>query len=108
MINARTDAFMGTTQKFDDPLTEAIRRLKACEAAGSRCSYPVRAPDADALRTLIAELDGPVNTTAPPVKGAPAGSFEELKALGVQRITCGPLLQSALTEKVTELVSPWR
>jgi 2-methylisocitrate lyase-like PEP mutase family enzyme len=108
VINARTDAFMGTTQKFDDPLAEAVRRLKACEAAGSRCSYPVRAPDADALRTLLSELDGPVNTTAHPVKGAPAGSFEELKAMGVQRITFGPLLLAALTEKVTELVGPWR
>ncbi|HST65217.1 MAG TPA: isocitrate lyase/phosphoenolpyruvate mutase family protein [Mycobacteriales bacterium] len=108
VINARTDAFIGSTQKFDDPLAEAIRRLQACEAAGSRCSYPVRAPDAAALRTLIAELDGPVNTTAHPVKGAPAGSFEELKAIGVQRITFGPLLQAALTEKVTELVTPWR
>jgi 2-methylisocitrate lyase-like PEP mutase family enzyme len=108
VINARTDAFFGTTQVFDDPLAEAVTRLKACEAAGSRCSYPVKAPDAEALRTLLAELDGPVNTIAHPVNGSSAGSLDDLRALGVHRVTFGPLLQMALTEKLTELVSPWR
>lgn len=108
VINARTDAFMGKVETFDDPLAEAIRRLQACEAAGARCVYPVRVPDADALRTLLAELSGPVNITAHPVDGAPSGSFEELRAAGVHRVTFGPLLQAALTGKVQELVTPWR
>ena len=108
VINARTDAFLGSTQKFDDPLAEAIRRLTACEAAGARCVYPVRVPDADTMKALLAALNGPVNATAHPVKGAPAGSFEELTAMGVQRITFGPLLQGALTEHLTALVTPWR
>lgn len=108
VVNARTDAFMGTTQKFDDPLTEAVRRLTACEAAGARCVYPVRVPDADTLHALLAALDGPVNITAHPVKGAPSGSFDELKAMGVHRITFGPLLQAALTENLSALVTPWR
>jgi len=43
VINARTDAFFQTTQVFDDPLAEAIARLKLCEAAASRCSYPATA-----------------------------------------------------------------
>ncbi len=107
VINARTDAFFGTTQVFDDPLAEAIHRLKLCEAAGSRCSYPVKA-GAAALRTLLAELDGPVNTIAHPVRGSSAGALDDLRALGVHRVTFGPLLQIALTEKLTELVSPWR
>jgi 2-methylisocitrate lyase-like PEP mutase family enzyme len=107
VINARTDAFFGTTQVFDDPLAEAITRLKACEAAGSRCSYPVKVPDADALGTLLAELDGPVNTIAHPVGGSSAGKLDDLRALGVHRVTFGPLLQMALTEKLTELISPW-
>ena len=108
VINARTDAFIGTTQKFDDPLAEAIRRLTACEAAGARSVYPVRVPDADSMKALVAALEVPVNATAHPVKGAPAGSFEELKAMGVRRITFGPLLQAALTENLTALVTPWR
>jgi 2-methylisocitrate lyase-like PEP mutase family enzyme len=107
VVNARTDAFIGTTRTFDDPLAEAVRRLKACEAAGARCVYPVRVPDADTLRALLRELDGPVNVTAHPVNGAPSGSFDELKAMGVHRITFGPLLQAALTEKLAALVDGW-
>jgi 2-methylisocitrate lyase-like PEP mutase family enzyme len=83
--------------RFDDPLAEAVRRLQACEAAGARCVYPVRVPDAETLRTLHAEMSGPVNITAHPVDGAPSGSFEELQAAGVQRITFGPLLMAAVT-----------
>lgn len=108
VVNARTDAFLGKYQTFDDPLAEAVTRMKACEAAGSRCSYPVKAPDADAVRTLLAELDGPVNVIAHPVAGSAAGGLDELNALGVHRVTFGPLLQMTLTEKVQELVNPWR
>ncbi|WGL53430.1 isocitrate lyase/phosphoenolpyruvate mutase family protein [Nocardioides sp. BP30] len=108
VINARTDAFLGKTATFEDPLAEAVRRLQACEAAGARSVYPVGIPDAATLRILLDELSGPVNVTAHPTKGAPAGSFEELKAAGVQRITFGPLLQMALADSVTELVTPWR
>ncbi|WP_134768702.1 isocitrate lyase/phosphoenolpyruvate mutase family protein [Nocardioides sp. 1609] len=108
VINARTDAFLGATVTFDDPLAEAVRRLQACEAAGARSVYPVRVPDAATLRTLLAELSGPVNVTAHPVDGAPSGSFAELRAAGVQRITFGPLLMKALTPALTDLVTPWR
>lgn len=108
VVNARTDAFFQRTQVFDDPLAEAIRRLQACEAAGARCVYPVRVPDADALRTLLAELSGPVNVIAHPVNGSTAGSLADLQALGVHRVSFGPLLQMALTESIAELVAPWR
>ena len=108
VVNARTDAFMGKVATFEDPLAEAVRRLQACEAAGARCVYPVGVPDAETLRSLLAELSGPVNITAHPVKGAPSGSFEQLKTAGVHRVTFGPLLMAALNESVTELVSPWR
>ncbi len=107
VINARTDAFFGTTQVFDDPLAEAITRLELCEAAGSRCSYPVKVPDAESLRSLLDALEGPVNAIAHPVNGSSAGSLDDLRDLGVHRVTFGPLLQMAVAEAVTELVSPW-
>ena len=107
VINARTDALLGRTQVFDDPLAEAIRRLRACEEAGARCVYPVRAPDAGAVRTLLDELTGPINIIAHPVKGSAAGSIDELRALGVHRVSFGPFLQGALTETITELVADW-
>jgi len=107
VINARTDAFLGKYESFDDPLAEAIARLKLCEAAGARCCYPVKAPDADAVRTLLAELSGPINIIAHPVNGSAAGSLHDLRTLGVQRVTFGPLLQASLTASLTDIVSPW-
>lgn len=108
VVNARTDVFMGEVEQFDDPLAEAITRLKACEEAGARCLYPIRVPDNATLRTLLAELSSPLNVTAHPEHGAWSGSFEELRDAGVQRITFGPLLMMALTPRLTELLAPWR
>lgn len=108
VINARTDAFLGKVATFDDPLAEAITRMRACEAAGARSLYPVRIPDAETLRALLTELSAPLNVTAHPVDGAPSGSLADLRAAGVRRITFGPLLMTALTGKLTDLVTPWR
>lgn len=108
VVNARTDVFLQPSGTFDDPLAEAVRRLQACEAAGARCVYPVLAPDADAVRTLLSELSGPLNVVAHPVDGSAAGSIEDLRELGVQRVSFGPLLQKALTEPLQALVAPWR
>ena len=107
VINARTDAFLGKAETFDDPLAEAVARMQACEAAGARCLYPVGAPDADAVRSLLAELSTPINVIAHPVKGSAAGSLDDLRALGVHRVSFGPLLQMALTAAITDLVTPW-
>ena len=107
VINARTDVFLKPAGTFDDPLAEAIARMQACEAAGARCLYPVLAPDADAVRTLLAELSTPINVIADPVGGSMAGSLDDLRSLGVQRVSFGPLLQGALTASIAELVAPW-
>jgi 2-methylisocitrate lyase-like PEP mutase family enzyme len=107
VINARTDAFIKKGQ-FDDPTAEAITRLLACEEAGSRCSYPVGAPDAASLQRLLDALSGPVNTIANPRKGSAAGSLEDLRAMGVHRVTFGPLLQRELAPDLAALVTPWR
>ncbi|QIK74203.1 isocitrate lyase/PEP mutase family protein [Nocardioides piscis] len=107
VINARTDVFLRKGE-FDDPLSEAIIRLKACEEAGARCVYPVGAPDAAAVKTLLAELSGPVNVIANPRSGSAAGSLEELRELGVQRVTFGPKLQQELAADLAALVEGWR
>jgi 2-methylisocitrate lyase-like PEP mutase family enzyme len=107
VINARTDALMTKLVTFNDPLAEAVNRSKACESAGARCVYPVGIPNANALQTFLKELSGPINVTADPVKGAYSGTYPELQAAGVHRITFGPLLQFTLTEKITALLTPW-
>lgn len=108
VINARTDAFLAPSGTFDDPLAEAIHRLTLCEEAGSRCSYPVLVPGADELRVLLDELSTPINVVAHPVDGSKAGSIDDLRALGVHRVSFGPFLQRALAPTITELITPWR
>ncbi len=107
VINARTDAFIKPPGTFEDPLAEALERLRACEAAGARCLYPVLA-DADAVATMLAELHTPINVVADPVNGSSAGSLEEVRAMGVHRISFGPTLQRQLVGRITELVTPWK
>src|SRR5690606_5560520 len=102
VINARTDVLLGRTERFDDPVAEAIRRLRACEDAGARCVYPVKAPDAAAVRRLLDELTGPINVIAHPVDGSAAGSLDDLRAMGVHRVTFGPLLQAALAGAISD------
>ena len=107
VINARTDALLHGTATFADPLAEAITRVQACEAAGARSVYPVKVPDAATLTALQEAISGPINVTAHPVDGAASGSLAELRDLGVQRITFGPLLQAAVTEPLTRLLESW-
>ena len=108
VINARTDAFITKDHRFEDLVAEAITRLLACEEAGARCTYPVGAPDAASLERLLDALSGPVNVIANPRKGSAAGSLEDLRAMGVHRVTFGPLLQKELAPDLAALVTPWR
>ena len=107
VINARTDAFIKPPGTFDDPLAEAMERMRACEAAGARCLYPVLA-GADAVRAMLAELNTPINVVADPVNGSSAGSLDEVREMGVHRISFGPTLQRQLVGRITELITPWK
>ena len=106
VVNARTDVFLRKGQ-FDDPVAEAITRLRACEEAGARCAYPVGVPGADSLRAILDALSGPVNVIANPRTGSAAGSLEDLAELGVHRVTFGPRLMQELAPDLTALVTPW-
>ena len=106
VINARTDVFL--RKEHEDPVAEAITRLKACEEAGARCVYPVGVPDADSLRAVMDAVEGPVNIIANPRSGSAAGSLDDLQSMGVHRVTFGPKLQQELTADLQALVVPWR
>ena len=106
VINARTDVFLKKDQ-FSDPVGEAITRLLACEEAGARCVYPVGVPDAASLQAILDALSGPVNVIASPRTGSAVGSLEDLKAMGVHRVTFGPKLQMELAPELEALVRPW-
>jgi 2-methylisocitrate lyase-like PEP mutase family enzyme len=65
-----------------------VGRANAYLEAGADCVYPIGLWEADALRRFISEVGGPVNVVALPQ----APSLRELAALGVARVSWGPLL----------------
>ena len=107
VVNARTDVFLNQ-DRFDDPVAEALRRLRLCEEAGARCVYPVGVPDEASLRALLDGLSGPVNVIASPRTGSSVGGLADLRRLGVHRVTFGPKLMQDLAPDLQALVSGWR
>ena len=94
VINARIDAFFhpfladegGPQEEF---VTEAVRRANAYLEAGVDCVYPICLWELNPLRRFMSEVPGLVNIAREPH----APSIPELAALGVARVSWGPLLQ---------------
>ena len=94
VINARVDVFFhpfladhGAPQ--DGFVAEGVRRANAYLAAGVDCVYPICLWEEKALRSFMSEVSGPVNIAREPQ----APTITELSALGVARVSWGPLLQ---------------
>lgn len=85
VINARTDVFLGQVGEPSTRLAHAIARANAYREAGADCLFIPGVRDADTIRTLASEIDGPINILAGP--GAP--STPELEQLGVARVSVG-------------------
>jgi 2-methylisocitrate lyase-like PEP mutase family enzyme len=84
VLCARTDAF----QAFGaDGMSVAIRRSNLYRAAGADVSYPPGVADVARIRTLVREIDGPVNIVVG--LGAARMSVRDLLDAGVQRISLG-------------------
>jgi 2-methylisocitrate lyase-like PEP mutase family enzyme len=94
VINARVDVFFhpfladhaGPQAGF---VAEGVERAKAYLEAGADCVYPICLWELDPLREFMSEVSGPVNIAMEPQ----APSIAELSALGVTRVSWGPLLQ---------------
>jgi 2-methylisocitrate lyase-like PEP mutase family enzyme len=94
VINARVDVFFhpfladesGPQEGF---VTEAVRRAHAYLDAGVDCVYPICLWELDPLRRFMSEVPGLVNIA----REHHAPSIPELAALGVARVSWGPLLQ---------------
>ena len=104
VINARTDIFLRQIGDEADRYDRAVAKLTLCAQAGADSLYPVGRHDDDTYRRLAAALPLPVNAIALPGQDDPA----RFGPLGVGRISFGPFLQSALTERINELVAGWR
>jgi 2-methylisocitrate lyase-like PEP mutase family enzyme len=94
VINARVDPFFGPMLAGAGPGTqealvpEALRRAKAYVEAGVDCVYPIGLWETDALSHFMSEVQTPVNVVLLPQ----APPLAELAALGVARVSWGPLL----------------
>ncbi len=104
VINARTDLFIRKDGDESDRVERAVARLTECADAGADVLYPVGRHDPDTLRRLTSELPLPVNAIGLPDQDDPA-SFGPL---GVARISFGPFLQRALSERTKEILARWR
>jgi 2-methylisocitrate lyase-like PEP mutase family enzyme len=94
VVNARVDVFFHPfLADHDAPqeeiVTEGVRRAKTYLEGGVDCVYPICLWATNALRRFMSEVDGPVNIAMEPH----APSIAELSALGVARVSWGPLLQ---------------
>jgi 2-methylisocitrate lyase-like PEP mutase family enzyme len=103
VVNARTDLFLKADGDESDRVDRAIARLSEAAAAGADVLYPVGRHDPDTQRRLTSELPLPVNAIGIPDQDDPA-SFGPL---GVARVSFGPFLQFALSERARELLQRW-
>nr|BFE84429.1 isocitrate lyase/phosphoenolpyruvate mutase family protein [Planobispora longispora] len=89
VLVGRTDAL-----QIDASLDECVRRANAYLAAGADCAFVPGAADAATIGTLVRELDGPLNV----VMGLTGNalSLEDLRALGVRRVTVGGSIARAM------------
>lgn len=83
LLTARAENFLWERPDLDD----TIKRLQAFSAAGADVLYAPGLPDIDAIRTVCAAVDKPVNVVMG-LKG-PRYSVAELSAAGVRRVSVG-------------------
>jgi 2-methylisocitrate lyase-like PEP mutase family enzyme len=74
-------------------LADTIQRLQAYQEAGADVLFAPGLTTADEVRTVCKALDRPVNVMRGPRKELM--SITQLAALGVKRVSLGPLLQAA-------------
>lgn len=88
VINARTDVFLFAVGEPEGRLDEVRRRAETYADAGADCLFVPGLLDLAALESLVGALPVPVNAMAGP--GGP--SVDELRSVGVQRISVGPTI----------------
>lgn len=85
VVNARTDGFWLGLGDADEQLESAVQRGNAYLEAGAHCVFVPGSLSREMIRTLVQEIDGPVNLIATSSSPAP----RELEDLGVARLSLG-------------------
>jgi len=87
-VNARTDVYIKALVPPDRALDETLARGRRYRDAGADGLFVPRLADPAAIRTVVAEIDLPLNLLTQP--GLP--TIAELQALGVRRVSAGSSL----------------
>jgi 2-methylisocitrate lyase-like PEP mutase family enzyme len=101
VVNARTDSFWLKIGDETARLRASIERANRYREAGADCLFVPAATDRQTIKTLVAEIDGPLNILASP--GCPP--IAELEQLGVRRVSegSGPMRATMmLTRRIAE------
>ena len=101
VVNARTDSFWLKLGDDQQRLRVSIERANRYREAGADCLFVPAAADRETIKTLVEEINGPLNILTVP--GCPP--ISELQALGVRRVSegSGPMRASMmLTRKIAE------
>jgi 2-methylisocitrate lyase-like PEP mutase family enzyme len=94
VVNARTDAYWLKLGADSERLRTSIERANRYREAGAHCLFVPGTTDRATVKTLVAEIAGPLNVLTTP--GCPP--VAELQALGVRRVSegSGPMRASLM------------
>lgn len=106
VINARTDSFYTSSGSPQEKLSESIKRGNKYRETGADCIFVQPVSDRETIKTLVKEINAPINILANPTIGT--GSpllISELQDLGVARVSLGSSMMKAtlaLIKKVAD------
>lgn len=106
VINARTDSFYTSSGTPKEKLSESIKRGNKYREAGADCIFVQPVSDRETIKTLVKEINAPINILANPTIGTGSPlSISELQDLGVSRVSLGSSMMKAtlaLIKKVAD------
>jgi 2-methylisocitrate lyase-like PEP mutase family enzyme len=96
VINARTDVFLAESGNPNDRIAESIKRGNKYKEAGADCIFVPCVWEEDMISELVKGINAPVNILCNPTNGTGLPpSIEELKNLGVARLSVGSSLMKS-------------
>jgi 2-methylisocitrate lyase-like PEP mutase family enzyme len=96
-LNARTDPYLMAGGNEETKFAEAVRRANAYLMAGATCAFVPGPGDRPTVERRVAAIDGPLNVLGA-FAGRPSMALDELRRLGVRRVSIGgSLMLSVLT-----------
>lgn len=90
-ITARAESFFGAVA---DPFADAVERCNLYAEAGADCVFVPGPADLDTLKRLVDAVDAPVSLGVG--SGGGALDLEQLRAIGIRRVSTGGALPRAL------------